>query len=488
MAASGEEDRLLESSTPSRPKSCYTPARYVLTLLMFWGYVSLSIFRSEMNVTILSITSSSKTSDHHNQTKVAIRKPQFNSTENTTDHSIGSENTTYHWTSFEVSMILGGFFWGYCVMQIPGSCVCTKTGGKLALGLCGLANSLFSVLIPFAAQLGPEAVVICRVLSGVTQSVSRPSEFQIITRWAPSHQIHLLRAIILAGVSFGVMLTYSLDSFVCEHFSWTYVFYIHSAIGFTWSVFWLTMIHDSPEDHPRMSQEELDLIVETRVTSPAWQNERLNWFKLLSSASFWAPAFVGFSFIWTRVVFESLIPGYLHDGLGFGLVDTGTATTITICSVFLTGPLAGFLSDRLISRDFLSKKNTRKLMISIGLFVPVVILLTLCTTENQLVTLILISTAMGASEFSLTGHINNFIDLTPKFSGQLFGVANTFGAMSGFIAPLVLSGIGSNEEFSLLTQWRVFFIISSCVLSIGGFLFLVFGQGNIQESWIKEKT
>ena len=470
MAASGEGDRLLESSTPSRPKLYYIPARYVLTLLLFCGHVSLYIFRSEMNITILSL-SISEMAEHHNNTIAMNETVRF--------------NTHQYWNYFETNMVLGGFFWGFVVMQIPGSWLSKRLGEKRTLGLSGLFNSVLSALIPFVLPLGPEAVFILRLLSGVTQSVLRPCEFQMITRWAPSHQIHLIRATIMLGFPFELVLAYYLDSFVCEHFSWTYVFYIHSAIGFTWSVFWLTMIHDSPEDHPRMSQEELDLIVETRVTSPVWQNERFNWSKVLSSASFWALVVVLFCLHWIKTVLVSLLPDYLYDGLGLGLVDTRVAPTFAICSVFLTSPLAGFLSDYLISHDFLSKKETRKLMINLGLLFPGFAMFYLCNTDPVL-TMVFVAVALGLAEFALVGCINNFIDLAPNLSGQLFGVANTFGTVSGFIAPIILAQIGSDESLTLVSQWHVLFIISCFVLISGGLLFSMFGEGEPQGSWIRE--
>ncbi|KPM03634.1 hypothetical protein QR98_0020670 [Sarcoptes scabiei] len=45
---------------------------------------------------------------------------------------------------------------------------------------------------------------------------------------------------------------------------WPVVFYLFGFIGLIWSLIWFVFIHESPEMHPSISHEELELILENR--------------------------------------------------------------------------------------------------------------------------------------------------------------------------------------------------------------------------------
>ena len=79
-----------------------------------------------------------------------------------TNHSIPSEDGPFDWDREQQGTILGAFFWGYVITQIPGGVLAERFGGKLVFGLGILVTSVFTILTPLAARGGYAMLIICR--------------------------------------------------------------------------------------------------------------------------------------------------------------------------------------------------------------------------------------------------------------------------------------------------------------------------------------
>lgn len=73
----------------------------------------------------------------------------------------------FNWDEEEQGIILGCFFFGYLVTQMPGGILGQRFGGKWPLGIGLLVTAIFTLLTPAAAYLGKEALIAVRVLQGV---------------------------------------------------------------------------------------------------------------------------------------------------------------------------------------------------------------------------------------------------------------------------------------------------------------------------------
>lgn len=73
----------------------------------------------------------------------------------------------FAWDEKKQGLILGAFFWLHWVTQIPGGILAQKYGTKKVYGLSNFAGALFSFLIPVAAYLGYQCLIVVRVLQGL---------------------------------------------------------------------------------------------------------------------------------------------------------------------------------------------------------------------------------------------------------------------------------------------------------------------------------
>jgi MFS family permease len=62
--------------------------------------------------------------------------------------------------------ILGAFFYGYIVTQLPGGWLATRYGGKWVFGIGVLGTAALTLLTPVVAEFSSVALFILRVVEG----------------------------------------------------------------------------------------------------------------------------------------------------------------------------------------------------------------------------------------------------------------------------------------------------------------------------------
>lgn len=136
------------------------------------------------------------------------------------------------------SAILGAFFTGYIVSQVPAGRMAERFGAKWLLGISMLVCSLISVLIPAAVLeeprwlaerdgcwaaayawayglIGPAAgLQILRSLQGFCAGVAHPCMHALITRWTPRTQRSMTAAFIYSGSQIGTVIIMPVTGFL----------------------------------------------------------------------------------------------------------------------------------------------------------------------------------------------------------------------------------------------------------------------------------
>jgi len=79
------------------------------------------------------------------------------------------ETGEFTWTEAEQGFILGSFFWGYILTQIPGGMLSQKYGGKWVISIGLLITAILSFIIPPAARLGKEYLIAVRIIQGLAE-------------------------------------------------------------------------------------------------------------------------------------------------------------------------------------------------------------------------------------------------------------------------------------------------------------------------------
>ena len=125
------------------------------------------------------------------------------------------------WGSVITGDVVGMFFAGYMVFQMPGGRMGEVFGGK-KVDICAVKNFMIilysskvmslamggvaglTLLIPSAAKLGghtgyPYYLVIVRVLMGLCEAASFPCITSMLARWAPEQERATMSTFIMSG-------------------------------------------------------------------------------------------------------------------------------------------------------------------------------------------------------------------------------------------------------------------------------------------------
>ena len=66
-----------------------------------------------------------------------------------------------------IGLILGSFFFGYVITQLPGGWLGTRFGGKYLFGLGVLCTSVLTIFTPLAARHSVGMLILVRILEGL---------------------------------------------------------------------------------------------------------------------------------------------------------------------------------------------------------------------------------------------------------------------------------------------------------------------------------
>ena len=85
--------------------------------------------------------------------------------------------------------VLGAFFYGYLLVQIPGAWLAQRFGSKYVFGIGVVMTAVLTLLTPLAAQASVWVLVVLRVLEGLFEVTSiQPFPFPVFYPCAPFYQ------------------------------------------------------------------------------------------------------------------------------------------------------------------------------------------------------------------------------------------------------------------------------------------------------------
>ena len=78
----------------------------------------------------------------------------------------------------------------------------------------------------------------------------------MISLWAPPLERSKMVAISYSGMHVGTVTALILSGIFAEAWGWESIFYVFGTSACVWYFFWLFLVYDSPDTHPRISKAE----------------------------------------------------------------------------------------------------------------------------------------------------------------------------------------------------------------------------------------
>ena len=172
----------------------------------------------------------------------------------------------YHWTNSDYAMLVIAFRIAYAIGQTVFGRVVDRVGTRLGLTVAVTAYSVFAMLTCFASGLRTFALF--RFLLGLGESVNWPAATKAVAEWFPKHERGWAVALFDSGSSIGGAIAPALVIWLYATFGgWRPAFIITGTLGLIWVLIW-RRVYYSPENHPRISDAEREMILADRRADP----------------------------------------------------------------------------------------------------------------------------------------------------------------------------------------------------------------------------
>ncbi|KAF5293587.1 hypothetical protein FQA39_LY03072 [Lamprigera yunnana] len=399
-----------------------------------------------------------------------------------TDPTINPGFKTYDW--HDESVILSSFFWGYILPQVIAGQVSTKYGARWFLVGTMAVCSLFTVLIPWMADLGSWGVMICRILQGVTQGFFYPCVHTMLTKWAPLPERSRLGAFVFAGGPLGSVIAMPVTGWISgSSFGWPFAFYIYGLAGFIWVIAFAIFGSNSPAEHTSISVEE-KVYIEMSLGVKTEESEKAPtpWKAIFTSLPVWAILMTHCAQNWGFWTLITEMPTYMKNVMNFDIKANGLLSACPYFSMWVMSFVFSGFTDYIINKDCVSIGTGRKIANSIGLYTPAAALIILgfyghgLDTTGMVISLLII--AVGSNAAHMCGYQVNHLDLSPTYAGTLMGITNGFSNIFSILGPLLVHYVVKDKHDP--EQWKMVFLIAGGFYIFGNTFYVICGSGDIQ--------
>jgi MFS family permease len=358
----------------------------------------------------------------------------------------------FNLTKTQIGLVFSAFAYPYLVFQIIGGWVSDRFGAKRTLVVCGLIWACATVLTGMAG--GFVSLLVARVLLGLGEGATFPAATAAMARWVPKDQRGFAQGITHAFARLGNALAPAAMVAVMAAYGWRESFYVCAGISFIWVMLWMLVFTEHPKDHPRISQQELEVLPPPKPKSTI----TLPWGRLFKRM---APVtIVYFCYGWTLWLLLSWVPMYFMN-MGLDLKNTAIFASTVFFGGVVGDTLGGIVSDRIYKRTGdLNKARSR--MVAVCLSLTLVALVPLMFTHDMYVSLACLAIAFFFSEMTIGPMWAIPMDIAPDHCGTASGMMNTGSAMAAIVSP-VAAGL-LIDKFG---NWQLPFLVSIVLLAIG---------------------
>ncbi len=360
-----------------------------------------------------------------------------------------------NWSNTEYGTINSIFQAGYAIMIPLAGRVIDWLGLRVGYSLATSVWSLSSMAHALARTAGQFALA--RLGLGLGEAANFPACIKAVADWFPKRERALATGIFNGGSNLGAVLAPLFVPIVAATFGWHAAFIFTGSLSASWVVLWL-LIYREPEQHPRLSHEELELI---RSDHEPAATETVPYRELLNKKPAWA--FIIGKFLTDPVwwFYLTWLPGFLSRKYNVDLLHLG-APLIAIYATSAIGSVGGgWLSSSLLRRGWEVATARKTAMLICALCVTAVVFVP-SAAGNLWLTVALIAIAAAAHQGWSANLFTVASDNFPRRAvGSVVGLGGFGGALGGSIVQF---SIGEWLDFSHGAYAPIFFIAGSMYL------------------------
>ncbi len=348
----------------------------------------------------------------------------------------------------EWGAVLGYFGYGYLFGALFGGALADKKGPKFVWIIIGIGWSFFVIVTAFAGEIGIAlfggsaiaGFAVVRIMFGFFEGPTFSTINRTVANWATPRERGFAVSLGLLGTPLGAMLTAPVAVLILSFTSWKIMFIILGALGLIWVIIWSKMFTDLPEQHKKVSKEELDKIRSMDALLPDEQlvkeneEDKIKWFHFFQNPTLVFNALGYFAFQYINFLLLTWTPKYLQDEFGFQLSSLWYLGMIPWIGACFTVLLGGKISDYLrMKTGSLRIARSGLAVVSLLLTATCFMLIPTVNTVVGVMTLMAIGNAFNSLPNSVYWSV--IIDTEPNKAGTYGGITHFITNTATIIAP-----------------------------------------------------
>ena len=345
-----------------------------------------------------------------------------------------------------------------------------RIGTRRGLTLTVIAYSVISMLTSLAR--GFYSFMTFRFLLGAGESANWPAATKAVSEWFPKRERALATALFDSGSSIGGAIAPFIVLEIYFRWGWRPAVAIPGLLGFAWIIVWRWLYH-APEIHPRISEEERNLIAADRISLEPQQSlkQGTSWRDLLRLPETWG-TIVAKSFtdpVWFFIT--DWFPIYLV-AKGIELRSGLLAVWIPFIATDLGNFFGGAVSGYLVKRGW-SVTSARKTVIVFGGIGVMLLIPTVLTNNLYAITLLFALSTFAYGSFTTMANVMP-ADLFPSESvASVSGLSGTGAGIGTIIAFKLIGHFSDLRAASMAHSFDPILIVAGLVPFVGMILVLI---------------
>ncbi|MGH9755638.1 MAG: MFS transporter [Blastocatellia bacterium] len=335
------------------------------------------------------------------------------------------------------------FLTSYAVMYLVSGRIIDIVGTRRGFMIFVSGWSVANMLHVFASTVGQFSFF--RFLLGAFEPASFPGGVRAVAEWFPMKDRAMAIGIFNAGTAIGSMIAAPLVSFLALQFGWRSAFLVTGGLGFVWVAAW-AMIYRLPKDHPRLGDEERELILADQKIESEKNEAPAPFWSLLRMRETWGC-------VMARVLTDPIsyflnfwIPFYFQKERGFDLKQIGMFVWIPFAALTLGNLFSGALPRFLISRGWRLNRARKTTMLLVSLAMPVFCLLVTKVASPAVAIAVVAAMMFGHAAW---GNITLPAEVFPRNAiGTVTGLGGAMGALVGAITQRYIGRVVDSFSFA----------------------------------------
>lgn len=361
--------------------------------------------------------------------------------------------------SFKVAYGIGLLFMGGLIDRLG-----TKIGYTISIVIWSVFGMLHAVIRPAFGLIG---FILARFGLGIGESGNFPAAIKTVAEWFPKKDRAFATGIFDASTSVGAILApFIVGAIVSvEGDNWQIPFLFTGILSALWVFLWLRT-YQKPEEHPKLSKEELAYI---NSDSTEETIEKIPWIKLLPKRETWAFSLTTLTDgVWWFYLFWGA--KFLAEQFGVDINNIGLPFLVIFLMADAGSLLGGFASGSLIKKGWSINKARKITMLVCAIIILPVSVVPILTSKWLAVFLIGLAAA-GHQSWSINGY-TLVPDVFPKKAiASVIGIGKMIGVAVAIVADIALGAVLDTANNS--GYFWAFVIAGLSYLIILGFVHLL---------------